>query len=442
MAPMVRVVISWALLTQSLRASSAEKLTACPGRGAHDVVRGHDLTGQTHVVTGGTHGIGLALVDALVGAGAHVVIAAHGNTSGIQQAHQQNSRGLGSASFVLLDLASFSSIRRAAAQLNKLERIDSLTCNAGIADSIVPRKFTDDGFEYVFQVNFLGHVLLLQELMPALRRDRASVLEMSSLFALFVCNIEGTSIVSESGALAQYAYHDGPMPDQRCLNLEAISAAAIKYTAADDGPKAGSQRISSQYALTKYLQLFHVAELARREPRLKVYALHPGNIMGEESRMNSGSWFSEHLGCPGERRHLHDMRLETPDDRCPVSASEGANTAALILVGGVPDEANGQWLFSCRILRGRYTPTGDMPSPTYQSEVFDWAQGLLAGACEEPACGPSALETGSGRVAALLLVLLGAPAIVALLLVILLVGLILCFQPPLCQQMQRHTMLV
>jgi len=73
-----------------------------------------------------------------------------------------------SVHFLPLDLGSLASVRQTAgqffAQWNKLE---VLINNAGIAAA--PLRYTPDGFELQFATNFLGHFLLVQLLLPALR---------------------------------------------------------------------------------------------------------------------------------------------------------------------------------------------------------------------------------------------------------------------------------
>ena len=157
---------------------------------APEVVHGMDLTGQTHIVTGGDGGLGKATVEALAGAGAHVVLASHRSDKGKQMAADISARSRGYVSFVLLDLASLSSAHEAAIALRKLPRITSLICNAGILQSF---GATTDGFDSVFQIDYLGHAYLVQDLLPILRRDHATVIQMSSVAGLFPCRGMATS---------------------------------------------------------------------------------------------------------------------------------------------------------------------------------------------------------------------------------------------------------
>ena len=132
---------------------------------AQDVLADRDLTGQVHVITGGDSGIGFAAAKALAAKNATVVLGCRGTTGKYAEAVANISKATGNSkvSVLVLDLSSFSSVRNFAVQLIKqFPRIDALQCNAGIEqnpDFLPPH--TEDGFERTFQVNYLGHLLLV-----------------------------------------------------------------------------------------------------------------------------------------------------------------------------------------------------------------------------------------------------------------------------------------
>jgi hypothetical protein len=77
-------------------------------------------------------------------------------------------------SFLALDLSSFDSIKRAAAELCAAEeRLDIAVLNAGIMR--VASGTTAEGYEIAFGINYLGHALLTKLLMPTLLRTAADV---------------------------------------------------------------------------------------------------------------------------------------------------------------------------------------------------------------------------------------------------------------------------
>ncbi|MEV5912557.1 oxidoreductase [Streptomyces chartreusis] len=117
-----------------------------------------DQRGRTAVVTGANSGLGLATVEALAGAGAHVVLAVRDTGRGESAAATVN----GSVEVRRLDLADLSSVRGFAAAWEG--GLDLLINNAGVMN--IPEARTRDGFEMQFGTNHLGHFALTNLLLP------------------------------------------------------------------------------------------------------------------------------------------------------------------------------------------------------------------------------------------------------------------------------------
>ncbi|MFD5843068.1 oxidoreductase [Streptomyces chartreusis] len=117
-----------------------------------------DQKGRTAVVTGANSGLGLATVEALAGAGAHVVLAVRDTGRGESAAATVN----GSVEVRRLDLADLSSVREFAAAWEG--GLDLLINNAGVMN--IPEARTKDGFEMQFGTNHLGHFALTNLLLP------------------------------------------------------------------------------------------------------------------------------------------------------------------------------------------------------------------------------------------------------------------------------------
>jgi NAD(P)-dependent dehydrogenase (short-subunit alcohol dehydrogenase family) len=127
-----------------------------------------DLEGRTCVVTGANSGIGRVTARELARRGARVVLACRSRER-TEAALDETRRAGGdqSARFLELNLASFDSVRRAAAELLAgPEPIQVLINNAGLAGR---RGRTADGFELTFGVNHLGHFLLTHLLLGRIR---------------------------------------------------------------------------------------------------------------------------------------------------------------------------------------------------------------------------------------------------------------------------------
>jgi NAD(P)-dependent dehydrogenase (short-subunit alcohol dehydrogenase family) len=117
-----------------------------------------DQRGRTAVVTGANSGLGIATVDALARAGAHVVLAVRDPKRGEAAALTVN----GSVEVRRLDLADLASVREFAASWRG--ELDLLINNAGVMN--IPEASTKDGFEMQFGTNHLGHFALTNLLLP------------------------------------------------------------------------------------------------------------------------------------------------------------------------------------------------------------------------------------------------------------------------------------
>ncbi|MEU5028656.1 oxidoreductase [Streptomyces milbemycinicus] len=120
-----------------------------------------DLTGRTAVVTGANSGLGIATVDALARAGAHVVLAVRDTARG-EAAAATVAGAPGTLEVRPLDLADLASVRRFASSWQG--DLDLLINNAGVMN--IPEAGTKDGFEMQFGTNHLGHFALTNLLLP------------------------------------------------------------------------------------------------------------------------------------------------------------------------------------------------------------------------------------------------------------------------------------
>jgi NAD(P)-dependent dehydrogenase (short-subunit alcohol dehydrogenase family) len=148
-----------------------------PRQTRHTVRWDAGQTGGLFVVTGANSGIGLEAARALVGRGAHVVLAVRDIARGEEAAARIT--GPGSASVVGLDLADLDRVADCVTEL--LDRHDDLSavvCNAGVMGG--PRLLSVQGFERQMATNHLGHAALVEGLWPLLEASAARVVMVSS----------------------------------------------------------------------------------------------------------------------------------------------------------------------------------------------------------------------------------------------------------------------
>ena len=117
-------------------------------------------SGRVAVVTGANSGIGYETARALVGRGAHVVLACRTRSKADDAVRRiEATKPSGSVSVVDCDLSDFESVRSAASAIAAAhDRVDLLINNAGVM--ALPNMRTAQGHEMQFGTNHLGHFLL------------------------------------------------------------------------------------------------------------------------------------------------------------------------------------------------------------------------------------------------------------------------------------------
>ena len=131
--------------------------------------------GKTFVVTGANAGLGYFTSEQLAAAGAHVVLACRNSARADAALAAIRGRVPGaSVSTVPLDVADLHSVAAAADTFLQYPRIDALILNAGIVHPPRDRQASPDGNELVFATNYLGHVALTAQVLPALLRTPGS----------------------------------------------------------------------------------------------------------------------------------------------------------------------------------------------------------------------------------------------------------------------------
>lgn len=128
------------------------------------------MHGKIVLVTGGNSGMGLATTIEMARRGAKVVMACRSRSRGeAALAEARRRSGSEDITLMLCDLASFQSIRSFAGEfLAAYPVLDVLINNAGVVT--IKRELTADGYEMDFGVNHLGHFLLTNLLLEALKK--------------------------------------------------------------------------------------------------------------------------------------------------------------------------------------------------------------------------------------------------------------------------------
>ncbi len=142
-----------------------------------------NLKGRVAVVTGGGQGIGLACVEALSEAGAHVYIADRNPKAAAEGQAAMKTMGY-AADVIDMDVTELAQVDAAAAQvMDEKGRIDVLVCNAGIARSdTAAEEMRDEDWLDVVNVNLNGVYWCCRAFgRPMLAAGRGSIVNIGSM---------------------------------------------------------------------------------------------------------------------------------------------------------------------------------------------------------------------------------------------------------------------
>lgn len=133
-----------------------------------------DISGKVYIVTGANSGVGLETTRQLIKQGGHVVMACRRVDAAEEEAI--SFKGLkGTHDVIRCDLADLQSVRDfVEAFLGKYDRLDGLSCNAGMVNMSGEAKYTKDGFETTIGISYFGHFLLTELLLDVLKKSAPS----------------------------------------------------------------------------------------------------------------------------------------------------------------------------------------------------------------------------------------------------------------------------
>jgi NAD(P)-dependent dehydrogenase (short-subunit alcohol dehydrogenase family) len=163
--------------------------------------------------------------------------------------------------FLKLDLASFDSIKTAAAEFNgKESRLDILVNNAGIM--MIPKGLKKEGYEIQFGTNVLGTALFTKLLLPKLRQT-AKINPQTR--AVILCS------ASHSQTPSDVYDFDGLKTDMK-----------DKHT-------------TVRYTTSKLADIHYAKALAEREKAVRIIPVHPGVVATDLHHESTGTFLRPFL---------------------------------------------------------------------------------------------------------------------------------------------------
>jgi len=217
-----------------------------------------------------------------------------------------------------LDLGSLASVRAFAEEFGQQmgARLDLLINNGGISH---PSVKTSDNFELVFEVDYLGHFLLTELMLPRLRASALAghagrVVNVASGAHENACEAAGWP----ADCFKDWTYLPPPVVPVKNVTVHTKTGVTTQQ--------------SSSYGVAKFLNIQHARALAVREQHtgVQAFSLTPGFAL---TSMTKG-----HIDPSNPRMKSICAQQVRPDpslpqNPCPFSAEQGAAVIAYLAVG-------------------------------------------------------------------------------------------------------------
>ena len=140
-----------------------------------------DLTGKTALITGGTRGIGKAIADKFIQAGAFTIIT---GTKQSEVDQLNNSIIAGKISYMQLDLSDKESTLAFLSEIRALPKIDILINNAGINRINLNTETTLEDYDLLNDINLKGPYLICREVSRIMKNNKyGRIINISSIWS-------------------------------------------------------------------------------------------------------------------------------------------------------------------------------------------------------------------------------------------------------------------
>lgn len=329
--------------------------------------RNLSLKGKTVVLDGGTKGIGFGIATAIASAGAKLIMLGyHEESAKASIANITAATGNHDISLIApFDLASFKSIDSAIAKVNQMtgtHGVDVLVCDAGL-DAQYPGipAMTEDGFEVTFQVTFLGHFRLTEQLLPLLQKANGRVVHTGSTTNGFH-NLSYMMSVFEDET--QCKIQASP---ENCTTIPFLEKALRKQ--AVPNPGTFPPNLPSNAFFAHFFKTFYSYEFNSRNNGVSMYTGHPGAVLTTQSNITDPKLIKEICTPPGWMYCLcvKDSSFELDMENCALTIAKGSASNAWLTAApkNVLDNFEGSFFGLC----------SPLPAPADQFKLYAQSAG-------------------------------------------------------------------
>jgi 3-oxoacyl-[acyl-carrier protein] reductase len=141
-----------------------------------------NFTDKTIIITGGTRGIGAAMVNAFCNAGANVVVTGTKKT-GVETLDVPDSQN--NIQYHQLDYSSAESVKEFISLVKGLDKVDVLINNAGVNKIESLTEISVDDWDWINAVNLRGPFLLTQAVSKTMKEQNfGKIINIASIFSV------------------------------------------------------------------------------------------------------------------------------------------------------------------------------------------------------------------------------------------------------------------
>lgn len=175
-----------------------------------------NLTGKVALVVASSQGLGRAVAEQLVKAGANVMITSRDEEKLARVKKEFAQLEAGQVAYIKTDITKQEDIKALLKEVTtKFGRLDILVNNAGGPPAGTFDSFLDEDWQQAFELNLLSYIRIIREALPLLRKQGGKIVNIAStsvkepIPGLILSNTFRTGIAGLSKSLAQELAQDG-----------------------------------------------------------------------------------------------------------------------------------------------------------------------------------------------------------------------------------------